>query len=122
MTRIAPEGRSVIGAVAIGCGVLAVLGVIDKMERLSSEDLHDKLKPYFNDAVEDFLASVELLRSQRDLDGLQRVMESLAPTGEIKQAVLARIDEWRALLESLEAYGVSDYLQIDLGIVRGLAY
>lgn len=101
---------------------LEVLAVIDKMERLSREDLVKQLTPHFNGAVDDFLASVELLRSQRDLDGLQAVMERLSPTAEIRQAAQDRLAQWENLLSSLEALGVSEYLQIDLGIVRGLAY
>jgi histidyl-tRNA synthetase len=101
---------------------LEVLAVVDKMERLSDEDLREKLSPYFGEAVDDFLASVDLLRSQRDLKGLRSVMEKLAPTGEIKQAVQERIGQWEELLDALQAAGAMDFLQIDLGIVRGLAY
>ncbi len=101
---------------------LEVLAVIDKMERMSREDLLEKLKPYFNEAGEDFLASVELLRSQRDLAGLRRAMESLAPTAGLKARVRERLGNWEQLLSTLESQGVGDYLQLDLGIVRGLAY
>ena len=34
---------------------LEVLAIIDKMERLPREALVEKLQPFFNDAVEDFL-------------------------------------------------------------------
>ena len=101
---------------------LEVLSIIDKMERLSREDLMEKLEPYFHEASEDFLASVELLRAQRDLAGLRRTMESLVPTAELKQAVQGRLEEWTELIDSLTAMGVMEYVQIDLGIVRGLAY
>lgn len=105
-----------------GEAALEVLSIIDKMERLSAEGLMEKLRPFFNEAVEDFLSSVDLLRSQRDLAGLRRAIERLCPTASIKERAACRMAEWTELLESLEAYGVSDYLQIDLGIVRGLAY
>jgi histidyl-tRNA synthetase len=35
---------------------------------------------------------------------------------------MARLEEWDSLLQSLEAQGVGDFLKVDLGIVRGLAY
>jgi histidyl-tRNA synthetase len=105
-----------------GDAALEVLAVIDKMERLSPEALTEKLTPFFNEAVQDFLASVELLRSQKDTAGLREVMERLSPTAELKAAALSRLDEWEALLQSLEAHGVGDFVQVDLGIVRGLAY
>lgn len=101
---------------------LAVLGVIDKMERLSEEDLRKQLKPHFNEAVEDFLASVELLRSQRDLAGMKDTMMRLVPTAEIQARATARLEQWEELMDLLEAHGVTSSVQIDLGIVRGLAY
>ena len=105
-----------------GDRALEVLSVIDKMERMSDDDLLKKLRPFFNDATEDFLGSLELLRSQRDIDGLQATMERLIPTADIKQRAAERLGQWRELLASLNAQGVGDYIQIDLGIVRGLAY
>lgn len=101
---------------------LEVLSIVDKMERLPEEALAEKLKPFFNEAVNDFLSSVELLRSQQDLDGLREAMNRLVPTAELKEAANARLDEWTNLLANLEALGVGDFIKIDLGIVRGLAY
>jgi histidyl-tRNA synthetase len=101
---------------------LEVLSVVDKMERLPQEALVEKLKPFFNEAVNDFLSSVELLRSQQDLEGLRDAMNRLVPTAGLKEAANARLDEWANLLANLEALGVGDFIKIDLGIVRGLAY
>lgn len=105
-----------------GDRALEVLAVIDKMERLPQEALVEKLRPFFNDAVDDFLASVELLRSQRDLEGLREAMTRLIPTSDLKEQVMSRLEEWEQLVATLEALGVGDFIKIDLGIVRGLAY
>jgi histidyl-tRNA synthetase len=105
-----------------GDRALEVLGVIDKMERLAADDLRERLQPFFNDAVEDFLATVELLRGQRDIDSLEQAFKRLLPTAETRARADARFAEWRELLARLEAMGVADCVQIDLGIVRGLAY
>ena len=105
-----------------GDRALQVLAVIDKMERMSREDLIKQLTPFFNEAVDDFLSSVELLRSQRDIEGLRKTMNRLSQTAEVKELATSRLGLWEELLVSLEALGVADYLQIDLGIVRGLAY
>lgn len=105
-----------------GPRALEVLAVIDKMERLSAEDLHEQLRPFFNEAVEDFLGSVEVLRTQDSLEGLRAAMERLSPTADIKARAQARLEDWQGLLQALEAHGVADYVQVDLGIVRGLAY
>jgi histidyl-tRNA synthetase len=101
---------------------LEVLGVVDKMERMDPAELVQRLRPFFHDAVEDFLGSVELLRSQRDIDGLEQTLARLAPTAAIKEQARARIAEWRVLLDLLAALGVADFVRVDLGIVRGLAY
>ncbi|MGA1205740.1 MAG: histidine--tRNA ligase [Opitutales bacterium] len=101
---------------------LEVLSVVDKMERLAPEVLREKLQPFLNDAVEDFLASVEYLRSQKDLSGLREAMARLVPNAELKAVAMARLDEWESLLATLTALGVGDFIKIDLGIVRGLAY
>lgn len=101
---------------------LGILSIIDKMERLPREALVDKLTPFFNEAVDDFLASVEALKLQRDLAGLRAVMNRLVPTSELKVQANQRLDEWQQLLDTLQALGITDFLRIDLGIVRGLAY
>lgn len=101
---------------------LEVLGIIDKMERMSEEDLKKKLQPFFNEATEDFMASIELLRAQRDIEGLEATLTRLVPTAELKEKALARMEQWRELIASLDAHGVGEFVQIDLGIVRGLAY
>lgn len=105
-----------------GDRALEVLSVVDKMERLEPDALLERLRPLFHGAAEDFLASVDLLRSQRDLPGLKSAMERLIPTAEIKTEAAERISQWEGLLEALESGGVADFIQIDLGIVRGLAY
>lgn len=105
-----------------GGRALEVLSVIDKMERMSEEDLRQRLTPFFHDEVEAFLASVDHLRRQRDLEGLSQAMQRLCPTRELLEAMNARLDTWDRLLRLLRASGVDAFIGIDLGIVRGLAY
>lgn len=105
-----------------GDRALQVLAVIDKMERLSEEALRDQLQPFFHDATEDFRASVELLRLQRDPEDLGSVLCRLSPGAALQGALEERLADWRLLLSTLESQGLGPYLQVDLGIVRGLAY
>ncbi|MFO7725980.1 MAG: histidine--tRNA ligase [Oceanipulchritudo sp.] len=105
-----------------GDRALEVLAVIDKMERLSRKDLNERLRPFFNDAVEDFLVSLELMRSCRTLSELGDLMQRLTPTTEIRDEMARRLAEWKELLASITACGLEAYIRIDLGIVRGLAY
>lgn len=101
---------------------LSILGVIDKMERMEPADVQKKLQPWFHDATDDFLASVEYLRAQRDLDGVRTAILRLLPTGDLRERAETRIAVWEELLTTLESMGLGAYLRIDLGIVRGLAY
>jgi histidyl-tRNA synthetase len=40
----------------------------------------------------------------------------------IENPLLSRLRDWKSLLANLTALGLSDYITVDLGVVRGLAY
>ena len=101
---------------------LEVLAIIDKMERLPAEALEEKLAPYFHQATEDFLATVEAFRSCRSCEELESTLLALMPTAELRERVRDRLADWHGLMQSLEALGVGEFIRIDPGIVRGLAY
>lgn len=105
-----------------GEAALGVLGVIDKRERLGPEKTARELQPWFGEATEDFLGRVDELTSLRSLEELQRFLPAQAPTGALRERLEARLLEWERLLAALAAFGVSPFIRIDLGIVRGLAY
>lgn len=99
-----------------------ILAVIDKRERLPEEALMEKLKPWFNEAVTDFLAQVETLVRVRDMNQLREFFRRIVFDAEAGKAVVERLDQWQRLLADLDALGVGPCVRIDLGIVRGLAY
>ncbi|MFP4540384.1 MAG: histidine--tRNA ligase [Opitutales bacterium] len=101
---------------------LGILGVIDKRERLGEEAVRAQLAPYFGDATEDFLAQVEALTALDSLAAVRAYLPAQAPTAETRARLEARLGEWQRLFDALEAFGLADYLRLDLGIVRGLAY
>lgn len=105
-----------------GAAALAILGVIDKLERNESATTLELLKPYFGEASEDFLANVQTLVGLRSFDELEQFFLAQAPNAGTRDTLMARLAEWRALLDGLEAFGLSPFIRIDLGIVRGLAY
>lgn len=105
-----------------GDAAMSILGVVDKMERMPREAVLEKLKPWFGDAREDFLANLEALVSVRDLETLNRFLIAQAPTGPLKERLEARLKVWGEFWELIEALGLQDYVRIDLGVVRGLAY
>jgi len=105
-----------------GDAALGVLSVIDRRERNSREWALKELAPWFGEASDDFLGQVETLTSLRTLDELRQFFAASAPSGELKAKLETRLADWATLLGTLEAYGLGDFIRLDLGIVRGLAY
>jgi len=110
--------RRVLRALLLGRGVTeaqlgAAFGVIDKSERVPREALEDMLQK----------AGLEKAETRTVLDiaalrGLDAVTAALAKVkgGEEASAPL------RTATEALTAMGLAEFIQIDLTIVRGLAY
>ncbi|MGJ8639489.1 MAG: histidine--tRNA ligase [Opitutaceae bacterium] len=100
----------------------AVLGIIDKLERMDREKAIEKLAPILGDEAEAFLGRIEEAIAIRDFDTLSKYMRALALEGDIADQIKKRLGDWELLLSRLTAAGAGEYIQIDLGIVRGLAY
>lgn len=92
--------------------IRSMLGAVDKHERNGD----DAFKPYEAEfgpmpaEVKQKVLSFLAIRSFADLQS------ALASAGS------ARLEDWRKLLGGLEAMGLSDFIQVDMGVVRGLAY
>ena len=99
-----------------------VLGIVDKLERTDREKTLEKLSSILGADAESFLGKIEQLISIRDFPALRAFVNDLPLEGEGKVAAEARLQDWSVLIESIEAAGLDGFLQIDLGIVRGLAY
>lgn len=99
-----------------------VLGIIDKLERMDRSKAIERLAPVIGDEAEDFLGRIEEVIAIRDFDTLSTYMHNLAPEGDIADQIRTRLGEWEQLLTRLQAAGAGEFIQIDLGIVRGLAY
>ena len=95
----------------------ALLGAVDKFERQGNdafkgyEEAFGGLDSILKDRVLDFLK----IQSMEALEG------ALAAAG-ATEATASRLGDWRKLLAGLAAMGLSDFVQVDLGVVRGLAY
>jgi len=100
----------------------SVLGVIDKLERMEREKAEEKLGETMGDDAGDFLDRVAEVVAIRDFEALAAFIEALPLEGGPAAAAQTRLTEWRDLLDELDAAGAGPYVQIDLGIVRGLAY
>jgi len=101
---------------------LQILGIIDKMEREARPEILGKLRVHFADAAEDFLLKLDTLIKIRSLNDLNEFMLGHAPHADIKQRLQGRLNDWNTLFANLEAMGLSDFVEVNLGIVRGLAY
>ncbi len=95
---------------------IALLGAIDKYERLGE----DAFKIY-TEAQGELDATVKArvvgFLGIKSLADLERIVNELAD-----ETLQARLNDWRQVLNALEAMGLADFVAVDLGVVRGLAY
>jgi histidyl-tRNA synthetase len=90
------------------------LAILDKWERRSMESIGQTLEKQMGDPkrAKGFMEAVQVFRSQEHLEGIQKFLDSSDPC----------FDEWHRWQETMSAMGYEEYVKIDLGIVRGLAY
>jgi histidyl-tRNA synthetase len=103
---------------------ISLLNVLDKWERREKKDLKKDLLRYLPSAmnVQTFLIHAEELRQSNTLQDIRGCVDALNPDDMLKEAVDQRLLSWKKLLEELDALQYGSFVQIDLGIVRGLAY
>ena len=94
----------------------AILGAIDKYEKLGDEAFSGytgKFGPIGPELKTKILAFLQI----KSLPALE---QTLAQLGGAKLA--ARLADWKKLLTSISAMGLDCFVEVDLGVVRGLAY
>ncbi len=96
--------------------IRAVLGVVDKFEK-TGDDAFKAYTEQFGELDATLKAKVLAFLQIKSLAALEAL---LAPIGGDKLA--ARLLEWRKLLGGLTAMGLERFIEVDLGVVRGLAY
>ncbi|HCJ11816.1 MAG TPA: histidine--tRNA ligase [Opitutae bacterium] len=96
--------------------VPGALNVIDKLERESAASICEKLGQHMpQDRVEAVFAKIQMLCSIKDFDALCAFLKT-------NEAFTERLEQWKTLIKTLECMGLSKFVQVDLGVVRGLAY
>jgi histidyl-tRNA synthetase len=93
-----------------------LLGAIDRFEKMGD----DAFKGYgekFGGLALDRKEAVLAFMKIRSLDALA---EAIGKLGGDKLA--GRLADWRKVLDGLAAMGLGDFVQVDLSVVRGLAY
>ena len=94
----------------------AILGAVDRYEKMGDDafkgyaETHGELPAEKRGQVLAFLK----IRSLSELE------KALAPFASDKIAL--RLADWRKVLGGLAAMGLADFVSVDLGVVRGLAY
>ena len=99
-----------------------VLDIIDKLERTERSKTIEKLATVLGADAEGFLGRIETVIAIRDFGALRSYMANLPLEGDLATQAQARLADWEQLLRHLDAAGAGSFIQIDLGIVRGLAY
>lgn len=94
----------------------AILGAVDKFEKIGDAAFADYAKAY-GELPADVKAKVLAFLGIKSLAALEAV---LAPLG--GEAMTARLADWRKLLGGLTAMGLAEFVEVDFGVVRGLAY
>jgi histidyl-tRNA synthetase len=94
----------------------SVLGAIDKFEKIGDAafkgytEAHGELAPARKEQILAFL----------NVKSLAQLEAALAPFGSEK--IAARLADWRKVLDGVAAMGLAPLVEVDLGVVRGLAY
>jgi histidyl-tRNA synthetase len=97
--------------------IRALLSAVDKFERAGDEafkgyeSTHGAIAP-------DLKAKVLAFLGIRSFGALEKVLGDAAGTGPLA----SRLADWRRVLDGLDAMGLGAFVQVDLGVVRGLAY
>ncbi|MDD3180543.1 MAG: histidine--tRNA ligase [Opitutaceae bacterium] len=94
----------------------SLLSAIDKFEKIGDDAFegyttqHGELAPALKAKILEFLQVKSLVQMEA----------ALAPFGSDKLA--KRLNDWRQVLDGLAAMGLAPFVEVDLGVVRGLAY
>ena len=94
----------------------AILDAIDKSERRKPEQTKEILEQKCPGRGSEILTKIDEIKEINQFDTLLEKLSSFGEDGK------KRAEEWRELLEDLDAHQVSQFIKIDLSIVRGLAY
>lgn len=92
-----------------------VLQIVDKWEREDPAETKKKIEALGNKEL--FAKMTELMKI-KSLPELEKFVSAQKNADKLS----ARLADWQAIIADLNAMGYGPYLQVDFGIVRGLAY
>jgi histidyl-tRNA synthetase len=94
-----------------------ILGAIDKYEKLG-DDAFKEFAQSFGPLDESLKAKILAFLSVKSLAALEQAVAAIGGGEKLG----GRLNDWRKLLAALDAMGLSPFVAVDLGVVRGLAY
>jgi len=96
--------------------IRAVLGAVDRFEKYGEEAFKgytEQFGPLDDDVKIKVLAFLQI----KSLAALELTLGSIGG-----EKLTARLADWKKLLGNLDAMGLARFVEVDLGVVRGLAY
>jgi histidyl-tRNA synthetase len=96
--------------------IRGILTAVDKYEKMG-DDAFKGYAEQFGPLAEELKAKVLAFLQIKSLNALESALSALS-----SEKLTTRLADWRKLLGNLEAMGLSPFVQVDLGVVRGLAY
>ncbi|MGH7945034.1 MAG: histidine--tRNA ligase [Opitutaceae bacterium] len=95
----------------------AMLGAIDKYEK-AGDDAFKEFTAAFGPLDPALKTRILAFLDVKSLGALEQAVAGIGSD----EKLAARLGEWRKLLAGLDAMGLSRFVAVDLGVVRGLAY
>jgi histidyl-tRNA synthetase len=111
--------------------IAAMLAAVDKFEKAGLEAFHGYAEAFgpLDPALQEQVLGFLRIRSLAELEALPVAAGAEAgsqpgPEGALPPRLrfAARLADWRRLLDGLGAMGLAEFIRVDLGVVRGLAY
>lgn len=96
--------------------IRAMLGAVDKFEKMG-DDAFKSYAEQFGEPGDELKAKVLAFLRVKSLSAIEETVASLGG-----EKISARLADWRKLLAGLAAMGLERFVEVDLGVVRGLAY
>jgi histidyl-tRNA synthetase len=94
----------------------AMLGAIDKYEKLGDDAFKSYVESY-GPLEAELKARILSFLGVKSLASLEATIAAVG-----SERLAARLADWKRLLVALEAMGLARFVEVDLGVVRGLAY
>jgi len=100
-----------------------ILEAVDKWERMPEAAMAERLNQIVGeDRAPGLRESINSFLQMKSVDEVLEAFSAASPNSGQRAEIEARIQEWNDLLAGLEAMGLSQFVEMDMSIVRGLAY